>query len=1189
MKKMLSLTLFLFASLFLISCGPEVQTTAPTVPTISTTTTTTFPSATTSPSVSVSTTTTTTRDEEAEAMDILHAAASGIVIPGSQGLEEDFFLPSEIGEVSVSWSTEHPQYLDLGALYRETPESVGVFPVSVNRSSLGDVTAFLDGHFEYGSYSYDHQFSLVIKQEAGLTIYPTISALLASAELENLVQVTGYVYSLCDLGYFLVDASGVALGVYTTAENTAKVEIGDEIAIKGTYVRFETQFHVSNLSKQTILSRDNAVGMVTTIFVNQTDLLSQDASQKALHGHLFDLTVTLKETGTGEDAVLSLFVGSVRIANVYGGSDAASLQALRGFLNQEITLTVLYYALPESGIPWVTFYGTADDIEPTLVSDEEKLASDIAALTLPAAAKAGAMLSLPVLGANGSVISWTAAPSGSVTLGEGNIVFDGDIVSETVILTATLTYGALEPEEKTFQIAVTGAPAIAVIRGMASGTATQARGTVYLLLEDGFLIQDETGYLAIRTGSAPEVALGDRVLAEGTLAAIGNSLRLASVSSLITLSEGAKIIPPSVPWAASPSLVPGTLYRITATIKQEGTANLYYLYDGAQKIGVIAADSPASAITALSSLVGTTVSLEAYYLHTAADANAEGTLTAVFAYDDFLSSLTDQERAERDLSELLIDPEGFLNRIVYYPVEGYYGSGFAYASDVPAAAAFTPVAGIYYGVSALYSQCTSIQVTVTATKGSATAAKAFPVTITELSVTPLGDIGEEDEGILLYAEGTVVAFNGTAGFFLQDPVTKAGLYVQGSLSGLSVGNGVVIKGTVQVNASAGTLPFVFLGGDIKAVWNDYGNTATVYVEAAGTDLSGLLADPALLGKYLSLTQLTIAKYEGGRIWFLLGNSGGVDVYLKAAYSDPVLPDARPAGTVLSEVKMIVFRPAGTDYEVLSLTMPALTDAEKLAADAAKLEAAVTVTTEFALPEPTFGTYTNIVISAGLSSALSWNAGTFTLTQPLAGSGDAVGDVSFTLTVGSASSDHTVHVTVEAQVAQAITDLFISEYVEGSSYNKYIEIYNGTGHAVDLSAYTLELYSNGSATASTTLTLSGTLNSGCVVVLHHASAALSYSNPTGIDIIDSTVINFNGDDALVLKHNGTVIDAIGKIGERPATGYWGTTSLGTKDCTLVRNPSVTAGRTDAGSAFDPSLEWIGYPIDTPTYLGSHTIE
>jgi len=41
-----------------------------------------------------------------------------------------------------------------------------------------------------------------------------------------------------------------------------------------------------------------------------------------------------------------------------------------------------------------------------------------------------------------------------------------------------------------------------------------------------------------------------------------------------------------------------------------------------------------------------------------------------------------------------------------------------------------------------------------------------------------------------------------------------------------------------------------------------------------------------------------------------------------------------------------------------------------------------------------------------------------------------------------------------------TDLFFSEYAEGSSNNKYIEIYNGTGTDVDLSGYSLSSCSNG---------------------------------------------------------------------------------------------------------------------------------
>ena len=52
-------------------------------------------------------------------------------------------------------------------------------------------------------------------------------------------------------------------------------------------------------------------------------------------------------------------------------------------------------------------------------------------------------------------------------------------------------------------------------------------------------------------------------------------------------------------------------------------------------------------------------------------------------------------------------------------------------------------------------------------------------------------------------------------------------------------------------------------------------------------------------------------------------------------------------------------------------------------------------------------------------------------------------------------------------AQNCTNLFISEYVEGSGNNKVIELYNPTSDAIDLSNYALSRWSNGSTTPQTT--------------------------------------------------------------------------------------------------------------------------
>lgn len=58
-----------------------------------------------------------------------------------------------------------------------------------------------------------------------------------------------------------------------------------------------------------------------------------------------------------------------------------------------------------------------------------------------------------------------------------------------------------------------------------------------------------------------------------------------------------------------------------------------------------------------------------------------------------------------------------------------------------------------------------------------------------------------------------------------------------------------------------------------------------------------------------------------------------------------------------------------------------------------------------------------------------------------------------------------------------TDLFISEYIEGTSNNKAIEIYNGTGLSVNLSDYQIRIFFNGSSSSASNIALAGTLANG----------------------------------------------------------------------------------------------------------------
>jgi predicted extracellular nuclease len=174
----------------------------------------------------------------------------------------------------------------------------------------------------------------------------------------------------------------------------------------------------------------------------------------------------------------------------------------------------------------------------------------------------------------------------------------------------------------------------------------------------------------------------------------------------------------------------------------------------------------------------------------------------------------------------------------------------------------------------------------------------------------------------------------------------------------------------------------------------------------------------------------------------------------------------------------------------------------------------------------------------------------------------------------------------AAPAFANTDLIISEYVEGSSNNKVIEIWNHTGGAIDLTAgaYKIQMYFNGAVTAGTTIALTGVIADNATFVIAHSSAAagvLAIANQT------NGSLNFNGDDAVVLVKGAgnTTVDAFGQIGFDPGT-EWGAGLQSTADNTLRRKASVCDGDLDGANVFDPTIEWDGFAVDTFSGLGAH---
>lgn len=202
-----------------------------------------------------------------------------------------------------------------------------------------------------------------------------------------------------------------------------------------------------------------------------------------------------------------------------------------------------------------------------------------------------------------------------------------------------------------------------------------------------------------------------------------------------------------------------------------------------------------------------------------------------------------------------------------------------------------------------------------------------------------------------------------------------------------------------------------------------------------------------------------------------------------------------------------------------------------------------------------------------------NGGNATLSGTPTASHIGSHNVALNVTDGTLSTQQTFTITVSpAGTGGNGTEVLISEYVEGSSYNKGIEIANITAATVDLSAYSLKKQTNGTGSWSAPLALSGNLASGNVYVVVHSSANTTMQSVADMSTGNS-VMSFNGDDAVGLFKNDVLIDIV---------GVFNSTAVFGANVTLVRNADVSA----PNSTYTTS-EWSQFGTDYLSDLGSHT--
>ena len=258
--------------------------------------------------------------------------------------------------------------------------------------------------------------------------------------------------------------------------------------------------------------------------------------------------------------------------------------------------------------------------------------------------------------------------------------------------------------------------------------------------------------------------------------------------------------------------------------------------------------------------------------------------------------------------------------------------------------------------------------------------------------------------------------------------------------------------------------------------------------------------------------------------------------------------------------------------------------------------AITVTLTGTDPEG--DTITFSIVGQPSKGSVSLSGSTATYTP----SANAYGNDTFTYKANDGEYDSnigTVSITLpDAPDPVDETTIFISEYAEGSSYNKYLEIYNPTGSEVDLTQYAFPSVANAPATTGqyeywNEFPAGAKIAAGGVYIIADDRADASITAKAN----HTHRYLSNGDDGYKLvkgtKSNFTVVDVLGDWQGDPGSGWdVAGTNNATKDHTLVRKPSIKKGNSnwDNSRGTDATnSEWIVYDNNTWTYLGTHTID
>ena len=243
------------------------------------------------------------------------------------------------------------------------------------------------------------------------------------------------------------------------------------------------------------------------------------------------------------------------------------------------------------------------------------------------------------------------------------------------------------------------------------------------------------------------------------------------------------------------------------------------------------------------------------------------------------------------------------------------------------------------------------------------------------------------------------------------------------------------------------------------------------------------------------------------------------------------------------------------------------------------------------PAPAGGTIVALSAANGLVSLASTEI-EFAAWQQSASLSVAVGSEAGNETLTFTSNGGSAQLSIE--ILSVVPTLFISEYSEGSSNNKYIEIFNPTSGQIALDDYRFSMCNNGCDAEGSFDYPNNTFDTGAVIAAGDVYVVCHPSSSSTISAQCDETYGYlsNGDDTFALvSAAGETIDMVGSMSTTDVGDGWTVAGVAnaTKDHTLVRKANIQRGESDwtlSAGTNEVDSQWIVLSKDEWGYVGSH---